>query len=181
MDETEQLLKQVAGRARSSHQGRYAAAGKPTEPLPAPLDSAGPRRAEARLGFALPPLLAALYTRVADGGFGPEYGLLPLERAVAEYASMRGSAWRWPEGVLPIADFGCAMRACVDCRSETAQVLLFEPNSGDPGLAWFLESPGLADWLRGWLDGTAWFSEESGAGEEWDLELTTWADFGSRV
>lgn len=94
MDETEQLLKQVAGRARSSHQGRYAAAGKPTEPLPAPLDSAGPRRAEARLGFALPPLLAALYTRVADGGFGPEYGLLPLERAVAEYASMRGSAWR---------------------------------------------------------------------------------------
>ncbi|MFE2288119.1 SMI1/KNR4 family protein [Streptomyces sp. NPDC059443] len=169
MDETEQLLKQVAGRAHSSHPGRYAATGTLTAPLPAPLDAEAVRRAEAVLGFALPPLLGALYTRVADGGFGPEY------------TAMRASAWRWPEGVLPIADFGCAMQACVDCRSESAQVLLFEPNPGDPDLAWYLDSPGLADWLRGWLDGTAWFSEESGAGEEWDLELTPWAEFRSRV
>ncbi|MCX5296541.1 SMI1/KNR4 family protein [Streptomyces sp. NBC_00193] len=181
MDDTEQLLKQVAGRAHSSHQGRYAATGTPAAPLPAPLATAELHRAEAALGFALPPLLAALHTRVADGGFGPEHGLLPLERAVAEYTAMRASAWRWPEGVLPIADLGCALRACVDCRSETAQVLLFEPNSGEPDLAWFLESPTLADWLRGWLDGSAWFSEESGAGEEWDLELTPWAGFRARV
>lgn len=136
----------------------------PDHPLPVPLPTAELHRAEATLGFALPPLLAALHTRVADGGFGPEYGLLPLECAVAEYTAMRASAWRRPEGVLPIADFGCALRACVDCRSETGQVLLFEPNSGDPGLAWFLESPALADWLRSWLDGSAWFSEESGWG-----------------
>lgn len=181
MDDTEQLLKQVASRARSAHQRRYGAGGTSTAPLPAPLATAELHRAEAALGFALPPLLAALHTRVADGGFGPEYGLLPLERAVAEYAAMRASAWRWPEGVLPIADFGCALRACVDCRSATAQVLLFEPNSGDPDLAWFLESPTLADWLRGWLDGSAWFSEESGAGEEWDLELIPWAGFRARV
>lgn len=182
MDETEQLLKQVAGRARSSHQGSYAATGTLiAAPLPAPLDTEDVRRAEAVLGFALPPLLGALYTRVADGGFGPEYGLLPLERSVAVYTAMRESAWRWPEGVLPIADFGCAMQACVDCRSESAQVLLFEPNPGDPDLAWYLDSPALADWLRGWLDGTAWFSDDSGAGEEWDLELTPWAEFRSRV
>ncbi|WP_327254456.1 hypothetical protein [Streptomyces sp. NBC_01244] len=59
--------------------------------------------------------------------------------------------------------------------------MLSEPNSGDPDLAWFLESPTLADWLRGWLDGSAWFSEESGAGEERDLELTPWAGFRARV
>lgn len=136
MNDTEQLLKQVAGRARSSRQGRYAATGTPGAPPPAPLPTAELHRAEAALGFALPPLLAALHTRVADGGFGPE--LLPLERAVAECAAMRASAWRRPEGVMPIAGFGCA---CVHCRSETAQVLLFEPNSGEPDLAWFLESP----------------------------------------
>ncbi|MFD5145391.1 SMI1/KNR4 family protein [Streptomyces sp. NPDC058401] len=181
MDETEQLLKQVAGRAHGPHQGRRAATGTPTAPLPAPLPTAELHRAEAVLGFALPPLLAALHTRVADGGFGPEHGLLPLERAVAEYTAMRASAWRRPEGVLSIADLGCDLRACVDCRSETAQVLLFEPNSGEPGLVWSLESPTLADWLRGWLDGSAWFSGESGAGEDWDLELTPWADFRTRV
>ncbi|WP_330298049.1 SMI1/KNR4 family protein [Streptomyces sp. NBC_00503] len=177
MDETEQLLKQVAGRAHSSRQGYVG----PEGPLPEPLDAGALSRAEGILGFALPPLLAGLYTRVANGGFGPEFGLMPLEQSVAAYSSMRTSAWRWPEGVLPIADFGCHMQVCVDCRSESAQVLLFEPSAGEPDLAWFVDAAGLADWLRGWLDGTAWFSDESGAGEEWDLELAPWAEFRSRV
>ncbi|MCX5405250.1 hypothetical protein OHA37_15315 [Streptomyces sp. NBC_00335] len=77
MNDTEQLLKQVAGRAHRSHQGRYGATGIPAMPLPALLPGAEPHRVEAASGFALPPLLAALHTRVADGGFGPGRGLLP--------------------------------------------------------------------------------------------------------
>ncbi|MET9321034.1 SMI1/KNR4 family protein [Streptomyces sp. NPDC003038] len=174
MNETEQLLEQVADRLRNSAQGH----GKP---LPAALGTGDLIRAEHILGFALPPLLAGLYARVGDGGFGPEHGLLSLAQAVRDYQGQRESGWRWPEGVLPIADFGCAVYACVDCRSETARVLLFDPNPGEPDLAWYVDTPSLADWLRGWLDGTAWFCEESGSGEEEDLELAPWTEFRSRI
>ncbi|MFJ8012825.1 SMI1/KNR4 family protein [Streptomyces sp. NPDC096339] len=174
MNETEQLLEQVADRVRNSAQGRGT-------PLPKPLADGEIARAEGILGFALPPLLAKLYTRVGDGGFGPEYGLLPLRQVIERHEARRASGWRWPEGVLPMADFGCGMDACVDCRSETAQVLLFDPNPGEPDLAWYVDSPGLADWLRGWLDGSAWFCDESGLGEEFDLEPVPWAEFRSRI
>ncbi|MGW0361961.1 SMI1/KNR4 family protein [Streptomyces sp. NPDC002990] len=174
MDETEQLLEQVADRVRQAAQGH----GKS---LPAPLGTGDLTRSAHILGFALPPLLAGLYTRVADGGCGPQYGLLSLDQAVGAYEAQRGSGWRWPEGVLPIADFGCGMYACVDCRSETARVLLFDPNPGEPDLAWYVDTPSLADWLRGWLDGTAWFCEESGFGEEEELEMTQWTEFRSRL
>ncbi|WP_060179539.1 SMI1/KNR4 family protein [Streptomyces sp. IMTB 1903] len=174
MNETEQLLEQVADRARTSARAQ----GKP---LPTPLGAGEIARAEGILGFALPPLLAGLYTGVGDGGFGPERGLLPLRQAVDAYAAQRASGWRWPEAVLPVADLGCAMYACVDCRSETAQVLLFDPNPGEPDLAWSVDAPGLACWLRGWLDGTAWFCEESALGEDHDLELAPWAEFRSRI
>ncbi|MGW3325967.1 SMI1/KNR4 family protein [Streptomyces virginiae] len=174
MNETEQLLEQVAVRARNSAQGH----GKP---LPAALGAEEIARAEGILGFALPPLLAALYTRVGDGGFGPECGLLPLHDAVSAYRAGRSSAWRWPEGVLPIADFGCSLSVCVDCRSDTAQVLLFDPGLGEPDLAWSIDTPSLTAWLHGWLDGTAWYCDGSGAGEEFDLELTLWDGFRSRI
>ncbi|MGW7452011.1 SMI1/KNR4 family protein [Streptomyces sp. NPDC054787] len=174
MNENEQLLEQVADRVRNSARGQ-------ANPSPAPLGTGELARAEGILGFRLPPLLAALYTQVGDGGFGPEHGLLPLRQAVRTYETQRTSSWRWPEAVLPIADLGCAMYACVDCRSETAQVLLFDPNPGEPDLAWSIDSPSLAGWLRGWLDGTAWFCEESALGEECDLELEPWPDFRSRT
>ena len=178
MNETEQLLEQVAAhvadRARNCAREQGGA-------LAAPLGAGEITRAEGILGFALPPLLGALYTRVGDGGFGPEYGLLPLRRSVLAYEERRASGWRWPEGVLPIADFGCGMYACVDCRSDTAQILLFDPNPGEPDLAWSIDTPSLAGWLRGWLDGTAWFCEESVLGEECDLELRPWTEFRSRI
>ncbi|MFJ7587148.1 SMI1/KNR4 family protein [Streptomyces sp. NPDC097617] len=174
MNETEQLLEQVATRVRNSAQGQ-------AKPLPAALGAEEIARAEGILGFALPPLLAALYTRVGDGGFGPECGLLPLGHAVSAYGAGRASARRWPEGVLPIADFGCGMYVCVDCRSDTAQVLLFDHDPGEPELAWSIDTPSLAAWLGGWLDGTAWFCDGSPAGEEYDLELTPWDGFRSRI
>ena len=38
-------------------------------------------RAEALLGFGLPPLLRQLYLHVGNGGYGPGYGLYPLDKA----------------------------------------------------------------------------------------------------
>ncbi len=176
MTEHEQLLRQVADKARTTRPWGRAS-------LPEPIDAATLARAETLLGFALPPLLAELYLRTGDGGFGPEYGLLPLldstpsgePAAVAQYHANRESGRddpdrAWPEGVLPISHWGCGMYACVDCRSPQATVLLFDPNPGDPDHAWFLDAPGLADWLHSWIRGTGWYEEGN---EEADLEPCT--------
>ena len=40
--------------------------------------------AENELGFHLPPLLSQLYTQVANGGFGPGYGIFGLEGGYAD-------------------------------------------------------------------------------------------------
>lgn len=155
-----------------------------------PLVGLGPREvgeAERALGFVLPPVLRGLYRSVANGGFGPEYCLLPLigaERcAVGEYEAFRtGSSACWPRGVLPILDWGCGMYAAVDCLVPGAPVLLFEPNAvGDDWAdAWFKDSPTLARWLLSWLDGTGWWEEDDVTDEE-AVYLGPWPDAGQRL
>ncbi|MFD8308195.1 SMI1/KNR4 family protein [Streptomyces sp. NPDC059690] len=182
MTENEQLLARVAAKARNTRPYGWTS-------LPAPVATDTLSRAEAALGFCLPPLLADLYLRIGDGGFGPEYGLLPLldgppagePAAVVQYLANRESGrkdpdWPWPEGVLPISHWGCAMYACVDCRSPEATVLLFEPNPGDPDHAWFVDTPTLADWLRSWVEGTGWWDVM-----EDDFQMAPWPDFRMRT
>jgi hypothetical protein len=182
MTENEQLLARVAAKARNTRPYGWTS-------LPAPVATDTLSRAEAALGFSLPSLLADLYLRIGDGGFGPEYGLLPLldgppagePAAVVQYLANRESGrkdpdWPWPEGVLPISHWGCAMYACVDCRSPEATVLLFEPNPGDPDHAWFVDTPTLADWLRSWVEGTGWWDVM-----EDDFRMAPWPDFRIRT
>ncbi|MFJ1811844.1 MULTISPECIES: SMI1/KNR4 family protein [unclassified Streptomyces] len=182
MTENEQLQARVAAKAAATRPWGWPS-------LPDPVDADTVVRAEAALGFRLPPLLADLYLRTGDGGFGPEYGLLPLldsspagePASVPQYLANRASGhedpdWPWPEGVLPISHWGCAMYACVDCHSPQATVLLFEPNSGDPDHAWFVDAPSLAGWLQAWLDGTGWYDALND-----DLELAPWNEFRIRT
>ncbi|MGW1623697.1 SMI1/KNR4 family protein [Streptomyces sp. NPDC002172] len=182
MTEIEQLLTRVTVQARNSRPWGWPS-------LPAPVDAATLDRAGQTLGFPLPPLLAALYERVGDGGFGPSYGLLPLldsapsgePAAVAQYLANReygrkNPDWPWPEGVLPISHWGCGMYACVDCRAPQATVLLYEPNADDADGAWFVDAPSLTDWLHIWLEGTGWY-EETDTG----TDLAPWADFRTRT
>ncbi|MFG2326621.1 SMI1/KNR4 family protein [Streptomyces sp. NPDC048568] len=182
MSENEQLLARVADKARNTRPWGW-------DSLPAPVDGTTPPRAEAALGFSLPPLLVELYTRIGDGGFGPEYGLLPLldnppsgePAAVTQYLANRESGlkdpdWPWPEGVLPISHWGCAMYACVDCHSPQATVLLFEPNADDADHAWYVDAPSLTDWLHTWLDGTGWYEEANDGPEP-----LPWTDFPLRA
>jgi hypothetical protein len=182
MTESEQLLTQVEAKAHNIRPWGWTS-------LPEPVDADTLARAEATLGFRLPTLLAELYLRIGDGGFGPEYGLLPLldsppagePAAVTQYLANRAEArkdpdWPWPEGVLPISHWGCAMYACVDCHSPQATVLLFEPNAAEADHAWCVDAPSLTDWLHAWVDGTGWYEETN---EE--PEMAPWVDFPLRT
>ncbi|MFG3383573.1 SMI1/KNR4 family protein [Streptomyces sp. NPDC047999] len=180
MTTDEDLLARVADRAQAG----------PTA-LPPAVSAADLAAAETALGFALPPLLAALYREVANGGFGPEYTLLPLvgpaRTVVSAYHAERSAsageeAPFWPEGVVPVLDWGCGMYAAVDCRSESAAVLLFEPNAvgDDWAAAWFVDAGSLARWLETWVAGTGWYREDAGQGEE-SWELRPWECAASRI
>lgn len=149
--------------------GARAAAENPD--LPEPVSAQTVADAEKALGFALHPLLARLYREVADGGFGPDYRFLPLadgpESVVAEYRAQRepdeSGDVGWPEGVVPILEWGCAMYAAVDCRHPHGQVLLFEPNAYVTGWdqAWFEDSETFLRWLAIWLNRDGWYEEDA--------------------
>jgi hypothetical protein len=144
----------------SWHRGPYAA-----------VSAAAVAEAESRLGLRLPALLSRLYLEVANGGFGPGYGLLGLaggaasshrETLESQYALMRGpdpedAHWQWPVGLLPAFELGCGMFLCVDARSPSCAVVVFEPNPHEDGTPWsdaFFRSPhSLHVWLESWLSG----------------------------
>ncbi len=68
-------------------------------------------------------------------------------------------AWPgWPEGLVAICHWGCAIWSCVDCNSEQGRVIRFDPNDyvGSEAAswrgAWTEERPTLAHFLADWLD-----------------------------
>jgi hypothetical protein len=116
-----------------------------------------------------------MYGRVANGGFGPGYGITGLvggflpglkTDVVEEYLLRReGDEWadvpEWPEGLLPICHWGCAIYSCVDCAEPSTRIVRFDPNPVDDdwSIAWGDEYDTLEDWLIAWLDGTELFME----------------------
>ncbi|WP_394831272.1 SMI1/KNR4 family protein [Pendulispora rubella] len=125
--------------------------------------------AERDLGFSIHPDLVELYTKVANGGFGPEYYLLGIgenghpsdqkRTAEDEYHQFRNPdsespSWFWPGRVLPIHHWGCAIYTCIDCDSEEGVLYRFDPNAVDDdwSIAWLVEGRTLDQWLRAWLD-----------------------------
>ena len=110
-----------------------------------PVKAAAIRTAEQRLGFALPPLLRAIYRNLANGGFGPGYGLYGLEGGypgpnednaltLAELHAINVSdpeAFPWPPKLLVIAHGGCLFRYAVDCSNRSYPVLYMEGLDGD--------------------------------------------------
>lgn len=157
--------------------------------LPPVVKQAEIDEAQTRLGFQIPSLLAAVYREVGNGEFGPNDGLLRLsggsdgnsmvDEYLARRASNVSSAWAWPEGVLPILDWGCAMYACVDCRSKDNPVLLFEPNPGEPDQAWYVDAPSLKEWFVHYVEDTGWWIKAEN-GEEPD-EMPQWSNWETRI
>lgn len=128
--------------------------------LPAPADEAALARAEARIAFALPPTLRRLYAEVADGGFGPSTGLIPIAGAVDLYLELRAGdplprGRSWPDRLLPIVREDMVLD-CIEA-SGAGRVVTWDPD----GLG---ERTSEAAWSRS-------FSEAAASLEEW---LETW-------
>ncbi len=131
-------------------------------PLPPPAGVERVVAAESALGFALPPLLHRVYAEVADGGFGPAHGLLPLADLVSTYhhhrldPPMAPSGQTWPDRLVPVIgyDLGCDAVDATDGRVIAWDPESLTERSGGPG--WkrtFREiSPSVAVWLETWVE-----------------------------
>lgn len=125
----------------------------------APLDAAELDAVEVRLGFALPELLRQVYLRVANGGFGPGYGLLGVGHGATDdlgntadslydlfsQADPDDPEWRWRPQVIPFSYWGCAVYSCI---TPSGMVIGFDEG------AWVEDEIPLDVWLRKWLDGS---------------------------
>ncbi len=128
------------------------------------------QNAERTLGFALHPVLRAIYTQVADGDFGPGYGLYRLEDLVGSYrlhaeherlvdfhffeeqsthkdlVLMPTDAW--PDGLLCLCHWGCGMFSHFEVA--TGRVFQYAFWEGDQN-GFQLEAPTLESWFEQWL------------------------------
>lgn len=161
-----QLLGEIRSTGMPSAESRAtadaidAAMRTPAQPtLPAPASPAAIEAAEGELGDSLPIALRRAYLEVADGGFGPGAGLLPLAAAMAVYLSYVADSpgprrSTWPRGVLPVTEREPG-HYCVEVR--TGRVLDWDPED-------LRERSNDAAWQRT-------FSEVAPSVEAW---LTTW-------
>ncbi|MFD1341405.1 SMI1/KNR4 family protein [Litorisediminicola beolgyonensis] len=141
---------------------RLGAAAQDAAPRP-PIAQDALDEIEATLGLTFPAILRSVWTELANGGFGPGYGLLGIgpdgypddlgQTADTRYRTDRADpGFDWPEGLLPICHFGCAVYHCVDCR--TGEMLIWEPNAWDdatpPATALYVSGIQLEDWFAAW-------------------------------
>jgi hypothetical protein len=134
--------------------------------LPAPAPAELVAEAEHKMGFELPPFLRTLYLEIANGGFGPGYGLTGLDASgwldpetglslpdqyLSWWSDARAFGEQIPERILPICDWGCCARSYIDCNTPNAEMIF----ASDAGVAWddFRERIGFEQWMEDWAGG----------------------------
>ena len=128
---------------------------------------------ERRVGRPLPAVWQRVYTEIGDGGFGPGYGFLSLVTGAARTDEGNSAAgfvellregedpddpdFKWPDGLVPICHWGCAIYSCLDLRSAEVPIVRFDPNGHGPDDgwdgAWWQEAASSEAWLRAWAEG----------------------------
>ncbi|CAM5272317.1 hypothetical protein BOQ63_000575 (plasmid) [Streptomyces viridifaciens] len=142
----------------------------PRGPLFPPVTMAEVEDVERRVGRRLPDLLRRIWTEVADGGFGPDGGLV----SVREGNRVQGHLSDWPSAVkvqerdraegVPTSWFyltggGCTMHWYVSLLAVENPVLLYDCDGWEPGWG---ETPhdglrhataSLRKWFWTWAEG----------------------------
>lgn len=144
---------------------------------------------EERLDFSLPPTLRTIYLCVANGGFGPGYGVMGVEGGFTDdlgnnvadlYMSYRkpypeDPTWQWPDSLLPICHWGCVVYSAVDCGSPVAPVYMAEVGAKEPGEPMesiiTLQKTSFDEWISDWFEGKDLWREfylSKGESKSWD-------------
>lgn len=132
--------------------------GEPLKPL-APLKDKDVAKAEASLGFRLPEALRKLYLEIADGNFGPYFGIRRLSNWAKDYQKLRADlraerGHEWPEALLPLV-FLNGRRVCLDRHS--GEVIFWDRPAKRCSVKKWEESfvahaASLEEWLERWVD-----------------------------
>ena len=102
---------------------------------PAPAEAI--RRADEALGFPLPAALTAIYRKLANGGFGPGFGILGVEGGYTDpdlggltliefHQWILGAAKSWPHQLLTVCNLGGNTRYAIECGQPECPVYLVE-------------------------------------------------------
>ena len=98
---------------------------------PAPASEAEVQAAERVIGHPVPPFLRTLYLQVANGGFGPEDGVMgvrggargPIFADIAElYSEGPDPTGLTPDGLVLIVDWGCSIWTMSDFRATSGNI-----------------------------------------------------------
>lgn len=137
----------------------------PPRPPNAPISQEDLDVVEKSLGFALPEIIRRISTEVADGGFGPDWGINRLKHPSQLpfgphwMVEMSVESWhrlyheeadtmlaRFPERFVRYCEAGCNISICVDCT--TARMFVDDPNSETPIE---YQDHTIEEWLANWL------------------------------
>ncbi len=128
--------------------------------LPSPANAKEIATTENELSLHLPDLLKKLLTEIANGGFGPGYGLLGTscghsdsdDRALLELrdflrSTAESSGNQWEPSFLPICEWGSSVWSCIDCGTSDSRMYTLD----ETGFTKTRHT--LHTWLEGWCNG----------------------------
>lgn len=135
---------------------------------------------EQQLGFKLPTLVRRLSTEVADGRYGPAWGINRLKhppnypfgpfwdiemsveswhRLYQEQNDEQGRTWRaaYPAQFIRYCEVGCNISIGIDCSSDAAMLFEDDPNRSDNNAECVVPmNVTLEVWLWKWLNENRW-------------------------
>ncbi|QDV67694.1 hypothetical protein Poly24_13960 [Rosistilla carotiformis] len=129
---------------------------------PPPLAPALVSEFETATNLRLPSFIRRLYSEVANGGFGPAYGIVPLiasgDDTILDWNSRYRSANRsepdgpqWPDHLLHFCEGGCVTTYVLDIRTDEAPVYKVDADASNNIYDWLhLVSPSVESWLADW-------------------------------